>query len=518
MKVLLGGNWKSGFLDYSLDEEKVRVEVKKWVNVRPIGNQYISYSANDWKKVLNYLRKDGLMAVLRKVYSRYKEKGRNQKWFSVGLGYVLESRSTVKINDGDSVIFTACNHPRCIDQTVVDHRFVSRYSFSERSQGSLAYVECEHAPAVPEELLDYQGWTPESGWKVNVSRVKGALDDIASNVEKTAPSRSLSVNPSRPTQERSEGEANNSRLSGSLFGLGHYAKSVILPNLPEEIGVSHIHEIDPVQLGKKEEWDRTIDTSKHCRPSETPDIFFIAGYHHTHASLAVKALEQESWAVVEKPLCTTHEQLGKIKKLYKKKQRLFTGFHKRYSSLNEYISEDLGVKNGECINYYCIVYEIPLPDLHWYNWPNSKSRVVSNGCHWLDHFMYLNDYSPVKRNKVYQGDSGDMIVVVELQNNALFSMTLTDSGSDRLGVREHVQLRANGRTVRVIDNSDYEAENGERVLRRESVHRRNSYSRMYREIGRKIVKGEEGDSLRTFRSTKLMLDLERAVQSRGIDE
>jgi len=513
MKILIGDEWEGNFLDYYTLKKSVRINVKKWINVERIKNQYIDYDKSNWRKVVNYLKKDGIKAVVRKVYSRYKEKYRNKKWASIGAVCIIDTRLVDRLNRGDEVVFFAYNHPRCLDRVVLDRRFVLKYSFSEISRQSLGYVEKDNAPPLPDNLLHYRGWSPESGWKVDELSVRGALDEVAPRIEQAPADRSLNVDPSRPTKERSKHEENyNTQLRGSLFGLGHYAKSVIIPNLPPEIRIENIHEVDPLQLGKKGNWSRTTDTSKHFRPEESPDISFIAGYHHTHADLAIDALSQKSWAVVEKPLCTTHEQLNDINKTLKKRCKLFVGFHKRYSKINKWIRQDLGTDENEAINYYCIVYEIPLPKLHWYNWPKSKSRVVSNGCHWLDHFMYLNNYQKVRRNRVRIGSNGDMIVTVELENDALFSMTLTDSGSDRLGVREHVELRAGDRTVSVVDNSEYEAEGGERVLRRENVKRRASYHRMYQEIGRKIVDGEPGDSLDTLRSTKLMLDLEEDAQ------
>jgi hypothetical protein len=164
---------------------------------------------------------------------------------------------------------------------------------------------------------------------------------------------------------------------------------------------------------------------------------------------------------------------------------------------------------------HCLVYEIPVPALHWYNWPNSGSRVVSNGCHWLDYFLYMNDYSPVTGLEVWPLRGSDLAAYVRLDNGAQMTMSLTDTGSCRLGVREVVDLRAGDVTVRMIDATYYEAENGVRVLRRRRVNPMDAYRLMYESICRRIAAGRQGDPLESLRSSKLMLDLDDELKRKS---
>ena len=96
---------------------------------------------------------------------------------------------------------------------------------------------------------------------------------------------------------------------------------------------------------------------------------------------------------------------------------------------------------------------------HWYNWPNSGSRLVSNGCHWLDYFMFLNSYSAVVDIKNgFRRDDTITGVQVKLENGAYFSMSLTDNGSQRLGVRDYIELERQEKTFTMIDGDRYSAE------------------------------------------------------------
>ncbi len=191
----------------------------------------------------------------------------------------------------------------------------------------------------------------------------------------------------------------------------------------------------------------------------------------------------------------------------------FGCFHKRYSPLNDYAIRDLRQSVEAPIDYHCIVYEVPLPDLHWYRWPNSKSRLISNGCHWIDHFLYLNGYDEVAAMDLDQAPSGTINCSVTLRNGAYFTMALTDIGSERIGLQEYVELRARDVTVRMANNASYLAENTTRVIRRLSFNKMVTYKLMYKAIAERIARGEQGDTAQSLRvSTGLILDLEDRLQ------
>ena len=512
MRVLINDTWENGYLDEHLGERKVRISVETLANLKEIKGQYIQYSTGEWRRVVNYIADRGIVATIKKVLSRWRERHRNQKWLSVGLGKIIESRSAMWPEVGEEVAFVAYNHPRCFDRVVIDERFLIAWE-ATGTGSEVKLVEQREAPPLPDEIGKYTGWASESGWSVDEESLQPAIARVAGKLSQGRITRTFPTESPTSIEERAERGSAPAPFTASLVGLGNYAKTTILPNVPSEIQVDCIHEIDPLQVGKPDTWDCTIDTSGTPSDKDHQDIFFVAGYHHTHTPIAVQALQRGAWAVVEKPLCTTFDQHEKLKAAAGTGRRLFAGFHKRYSRLNDWARKDLGVQPGEPINYYCIVFEIPLPPLHWYNWPSVGSRIVSNGCHWLDHFMFLNRYAPVRDYTLRESSTKDIAVTVELENDAFFTMTLTDSGGARLGVREYVELRAGDVTVTMSDNSKYEAEDGTRVLRRKKTNRRTSYSRMYQAICRQILEGEEGDSIASLRSTKLMLDLEKELQA-----
>jgi predicted dehydrogenase len=307
----------------------------------------------------------------------------------------------------------------------------------------------------------------------------------------------------------------SSKLSGVLFGYGQYAKTNIIPNVKDSIDIVKVHEIDSCQIGDITTFPFCSDTSPLMRDEENYDVYFIAGYHHTHADLALKALNKGAWAVVEKPIVTSWEQLHQLEQILKNtSSKLFACFQKRYLSFNNYIWSDLEVEKGEPINFYCIVYEVPLPKYHWYRWNNSKSRIVSNGCHWIDYFLFLNNFCEINNYSLCLMGNGDVVCTAELSNGGCFSMTLTEQGSNRIGLEEHIELRSNNRTIRIDNSSKYISENQEKVIRREKINKLSVYPKMYKTITKKIANNESGDDWSSlYPSSFLMLKYQDEIDA-----
>ncbi|EKD92319.1 MAG: oxidoreductase, partial [uncultured bacterium] len=205
-----------------------------------------------------------------------------------------------------------------------------------------------------------------------------------------------------------------------------------MPNLNKSISITTIHEIDPTQLLPLKK-NIIYDSSPHPRENTIHDVYFIAGFHHTHADIAITGLKNNIDVVVEKPLMTTRLELEEIIAALKhSSSEYYACFQRRYHRFNDYVFQDFQLKKSDPISYYAIIYEESLPEFHWYRWPNSRSAIISNGCHWIDHFLFLNHFSPVLTSSAQKTKSGDIIIVVALENNAVLSLTLSHTGSSRI--------------------------------------------------------------------------------------
>ena len=514
MHLLINNNWQSGYLDYAKYYEKqARIQVLSWYLLGKVEGQYISYP-RDWRIIWNYFCSVGLRGLLLKLKSRLLEKGRNEKYYSIGIGKISEESTNFKV--GETVLFFAYNHPKCASSLVLDEDFIIKQDAVETSEKQIQFFDLSKNTD-SKDLSKYGGWSEFSGEGLDSEQLHQELLKQLEQIKKESfkPNKKLTIKDTKVQQQIDFGakRQDSDILKGVIFGLGNYAKVNIIPNLNKKIEITGVHEIDPVQLGSKKWGSEYVSTSPQPIADYNADIFFAAGYHHTHADLCVSALKNNRYAVVEKPIATTHNQLKKIANTLEKqeKSKFFACFHKRYNIMNEWARQDFADEPGEAIDYFCIVFEIPLPPKHWYNWSNSKSRIVSNGCHWIDHFLYMNNYSKVTFYSIREGVKGEIFVNMELENQATFSMTLTDFGSNRLGVRDYIELRKGKTSIYMTDGETYRSENARQWLRNKKINKLASYRNMYSTIASKIVNKEPGDSLASLSSSKATLILEEML-------
>ena len=126
----------------------------------------------------------------------------------------------------------------------------------------------------------------------------------------------------------------------------------------------------------------------------------------------------------------------------------------------------------------------------------------------------MNDWSGPQAWDVQTGSDGTLSAFVTLRNGACMTLTLTDIGSERIGVQDHIQLRAGRVTVKLSNDSEYVAEDSSRILRRTRINKMATYRDMYVAIGQKIVAGSPGDSRESILgSSSLVLALEESLPS-----
>lgn len=507
MRVLVGGRWRAGFLDYARGAEGYRIEVHALQNLERLDSLYFVRSRRPGF-VLNYLREIGPRAVARKVRSRLGERYRNEKFLSWGLGRVLETPDAASLEIGRSVAFLAPAHPACVERVVLPRElivFIEDPRLPTR-RGKILHRTADTSSLPTASLRRIRGWQAGTGATVGVRGTGELVDDIM-QVAWTdwTVARRLSRPSASPARERkarrfSKPRACTIRPSAVLFGYGNYAKTTILPNVKRSLDVRCVHEIDPTQMPRWSVVSNAWDTAPHPRVEESYDVYLVAGYHASHAPIAIEALDRGASAVVEKPVAMDQGQLASLRAAMENSAgEIFCCYQRRYSSLTELAQRDLGLSVGEPVSYHCIVYEVPLPALHWYRWPSSGSRLLSNGCHWVDHFLYLNSFADVRAVELTVAGDSTINCSLELQNGAVFTMVLTDVGSGRIGVQDHVELRARDKTVRIVNDSRYVAEDANRVLRRTAHNKTRSYEAMYSEVGRKLAAGEKGDSSESVR-------------------
>jgi len=519
MDLLTKRGWQSGYPPYFRHDGQVRIEVRGWLCVYPIEDAFVTYHS-DWRTIANYVGLVGLRETLRKARSRMAESDRNRKCLAVGWGVVREAPAESAMAAGDEALLVAPFHPYGVSEVCLHEPFVRPAAQlpARFNDPAAVWVGKTELPGIPWERL--AGWSPWSGSPLDREVLEQAQRKLAELAADSAWSPVLDRHPVRRPETSGADEtppAGTPSFSGRkqavIFGMGQYTKVQWAPRIGRYMDIACWHEIDPAQVGPLHKYTVPIRTSDHLEPDEKYDVHFIAGFHHLHATQAIDALEQGATAVVEKPLATTHQQLDDFLKVARRHpERTFLGYHRRYSPLNEYLRRDLGLGGGRAVSLSAIAYEIPLPPKHWYWWPNSRGRIVCNGCHWIDYFLWLNDFSPPAYIEAGLRANGDTFAMMDLANGASLTMTITELGASTIGMRDVQLISCGDRSARIVDERDYLAESGRRVLRRAKLSRTKMLEAMFDTIGRRVAAGEPGDSLQSLEvSARAVLDAQEQM-------
>ena len=490
MRILVGQRWQNGYLDPWKGPGERRITVRRWVIVEELDDLYVAQPF-DVRRLIDYGREVGPVEVARKVMSRLAESDRNAKFAACGLGVDVENDETV-------AFFAPCV-ARCVERVVLPAGLV---------------WPADEVPSNGIELAVARGdaFRRWSGWLRGCGRPLEDLGELEQHVRDVLgiPATEHHTLDSTPITEQRGESVEGQRLKASVFGYGHYVRSMVLSSLPPEIEVVKVHELDPLLAPDS---FPSVDTCPHFRDDERPDVTFVAGFHHTHAPLAAEALARGSFVISEKPLATTSEQLDQLLDAWVEPSRYFAAFQRRFMVANDWVREDLQPSPDDPMSFHAMVHEVSLPERHWYHWPSSGSRMLSNGCHWVDHFLWLNDFAQPTDSRARRGPNGELIAELTLDNGAFFTLTLTDRGSDRLGVREHTELRVRDRTAVIEDMSSYVCEGPRGVLRREKFHRFASHRDMYQHFASRIIEGAAGDSRSSVEtSSRTVLELEAHLE------
>jgi len=534
MRILTGKKWRGGFLDYSRNKKEYRIQIIAWKNLERLENVYHT-RPKSIKLLINYFPVVGPEGLLIKTWSRIREERRNEKYVSYGIGKIIDGfdKLTVKsaggqnFSEGELVGFIAPLHPALVERIVLPEELIFKIDASDIPE--MPIDEILYSPLKKKGLQNrwweyIRGWNVYSGIKISEKTRSELAEGLKKEIKNNEWSKSQRIDTRNPDSiAETKGEikpsvirhsSSQTRLkSGVVFGYGNYAKINIIPYSKPFVDIQVVHEIDPTQIfleRRIKKWD----SAPFPRKDEKYDVYFVASYNHTHVPITLFALKQGAYTVVEKPVVMDYDELELLEKTLRKfGRRLFIGFHKRYGRFNKMAIEDLGVKYGDPISYHSIVYELIQPEFFWYNWPVSRSTFLSNGCHQIDHFLHLNNFSKPKDSDIKLLQDDAIEVWIELENGASFTTTFSEKGTSRVGPRDHVELKVPGRNVIITDNIKYMSEDNHKIIRKKRIFKTESYRDMYRTIGKKIANNEEGDSIESVLiSSKIMLDLEEKLQ------
>ncbi|MDA0659606.1 MAG: hypothetical protein O2931_01805 [Planctomycetota bacterium] len=491
------------------NDEKL-LDVWAYLPIRPnhAGSVLYSDGLKGLQKVLNYAQVYRWSDVVRKVLSRQKsEQIRNDKWLVCGLGKSLDGTCYLFVHPFAQYYQSQIAVPKCWRESTdrIAHEKLPMW----------AQIDEKLSCSPPIEQVANQ-LPPRSGLSSPIPAglfpaVAQLLDDYRAKLLPI--SQCFSADTASHRSSDGNGKQSNSGSSPAvLFGYGNYARTVTLPYMRPFVHLAKIHEIDPsLLIGAS---GRTVSTNPVADSDDSQyPVWLIAGFHHTHAGLALDAMRKGCVPVIEKPIATTLDECQSIADLVSTgKHPIYQCFQKRYQVFNQYTFADLGVQKGEPIHYKAIVFEIPLHSQHWYNWPVSGSRIVSNGSHWIDHFLFLNNYAQYVSFEARKIGPDELLLLIQLENGANAVITLSDIGANRIGMREFVELSVSGRRCTMTDSMHYMSESNRSIIRKAKTDKMHYLRLMYDSIGRSIAQGGGGDSAKSLLSTELTIKMDMQLR------
>ena len=270
-----------------------------WIYRKPVPGTYIVYKPS-FTLALTYLFRVGVLNLLAKILSRFSEKHRNSKVFGVGLGICFDSANKslgetclffTPSADKDSFIFC---HPSHILSLGFSLNSDVRFDFSNLPFGINRFSNFN-------DIVFYSGRQLYSQSLVSaLASIRSFLiteyptiysnKPVCFDTDTGSDFNSISI-PSYQTCSLPAIDISPPNKTAVLFGLGNYAKTVIIPSISSNLALQRVHEIDPSQLSSLYCSGRQVSTSPIPIDDHFFHAWFIAGFQHTHVDLSLQALK-----------------------------------------------------------------------------------------------------------------------------------------------------------------------------------------------------------------------------------
>jgi|APEBP8051072266_1049373.scaffolds.fasta_scaffold00926_13 predicted dehydrogenase len=255
-----------------------------------------------------------------------------------------------------------------------------------------------------------------------------------------------------------------SSINIALLGSGSFANNVLLPNFKKLNKYFHVNTIvsrsGPNSLNTAKLWDienHTTDLSEVLNNSAV-DLIVIANRHKHHFEAVIKSLQASKAVYVEKPLCTTLEELQQLQEYfdsnYSGHPLLTVGYNRRFS---EYAKRIKDVLNGRR-NPFMLYYRMNAGFVPAENWVHDDGgRLVGEACHIIDLMSYLTESKVVSmsseaiipKNDKYS-TSDNKTITLKYSDGSVCNLMYFALGSNKLS-KEYMEIHYDGYSIIMDD-------------------------------------------------------------------
>lgn len=246
-----------------------------------------------------------------------------------------------------------------------------------------------------------------------------------------------------------------------VIGAGLFGKALLLPALQKQKGIS-LHTLATGSGASVEHSARKFGFSNQATESgsiwNNPEIDAVIGLtpHSHHSRLVAEAIQHNKALFLEKPLCTTEQELTKLKELAAKSKALpilFVGHNRRFSPHAVQMRKWLKGRQSPLVLQMRINTGF-IPSSHWvHSEDEGRSRIVGEMSHFIDLIQSLAGafFTRITAERI----SGDNHTAVNNDNIAI-SFKLTDgsvgtliysASGDKAYSREMLEIFFDGKTI-----------------------------------------------------------------------
>jgi len=239
-----------------------------------------------------------------------------------------------------------------------------------------------------------------------------------------------------------------------VIGAGNYATSMLLPHLRDRddvrlVEVATATGLSATNAQRKFGFERCSTDRRALLADESIGAVLIATRHHAHAAMVCEALRAGKAVFVEKPLAVDAEQLEAILAAVEESgnDRLMVGFNRRFAPLLVDLKRAAGTRSGPVQ----VRYDVNAGGLEagsWYAHPEEGSRLVGEGCHFVDTVSWWLDQDPVAVFAAGTGEPDDATVVLQYPDGSVATVAYQTSGDPR-APKELFQVTGGGQVARL---------------------------------------------------------------------
>lgn len=265
------------------------------------------------------------------------------------------------------------------------------------------------------------------------------------------------------TEVQRTSPAKQSRVRLGVIGAGNFATGTLLPilkNLPDVELIGVCTSRGYTAKGVAEKFGFQFATTDAEEIFHHPDInaLLIATRHDTHAPYAIRAMRAGKPTFLEKPLAISEEQLQQVEQVWKETGgRVLVGYNRRFSPFVRKIVDHFHNRT-EPLSMLYRVNAGPLEQGHWMRATSEGgSRIISEGCHFIDVMMFLSNSFPKQVCAVHlrshEPDTAQL--VIEFEDGSIGVLYYLTTG-DPTVPKEYLEVHGAGRTAILRDFRELE--------------------------------------------------------------